>query len=96
MGVFENHPGNWQVFSFGTNDYPRVMVAFKDKIEKMIGFARTRGMHRLECKSIATHRLAHGCIKLVELKPEAVMKAYGRKGEDYILFSSGMAPRLMT
>jgi hypothetical protein len=87
MGVFANFPGNWQVFSFGTDLYPRVMVVFKDRIERMVAFARARGMHRLECRRIASHGLAHACIRLVELKPEVTMKQYGRHGEDFILFA---------
>lgn len=87
MGLFENHPGNWQVFSFGTDLYPRVMVTFKPKIDLMIAYARDLGMHRLECKSISSHTLAHGCIRLVGMTHEATLKSYGRNREDYYVFA---------
>ena len=87
LGIIENWPGNWQIYSFGTNDYPRVAVAFKDKADKMIAFGLDRGMRRLECRSIAHHHDAHRYIRLIGMKQEAVLPKYGSEGDDYILFS---------
>lgn len=87
MGVFENFPGNWQVFSFGTQDYMRVLVAFKPKLDKMIGFGLDNGMHRLECRSLADHHEAHRCIAFIDLQREATLRQYGRDGQDFALFA---------
>jgi hypothetical protein len=86
MGVFENFPGNWQIFSFGTDDYIRVLVAFKPKWYLMQDFLRDHGGHRLECRSLTTHKEAHRFLKLMGFAPEAVLQSYGRNREDYILF----------
>lgn len=87
IGVTESHPGCWQLFSFGTTDYRRVAVFFKSKLDKMVGFGRERGMHRLECRSLLSHVEAHRYIGLLELKLEATLHKYGRKGQDYLLFA---------
>lgn len=87
LGVFENFPGNWQVFSFGTPDYRRTLVAFKPKLDNMLGFARARGMHRLECRSLAHHRDAHRITRFIGMKPEATLRAFGRARQDYIVFA---------
>lgn len=87
ISIFENFPGNWQVASFGTTDYRRVLVAFKPKLEKLIGFARERGMHRLECKSLADHKDAHRTIRFLGMGDPQLLRCYGRKRQDYICFS---------
>ena len=87
IGVAENHPGCWQLYSFGTDTYPRVAAFFKPKLDKMIGFARERGMHRLECKSHITHRAAHRYIGLLDLRLEGTLVKYGKDGCDYLQFA---------
>jgi hypothetical protein len=86
MGIYENFPGNWEIFSFGTPDYIRVLVAFKPKWYLMIDYLRDHGGHRLQCRSLATHKEAHRFLKLMGFAPEAVLQAFGRDREDYILF----------
>jgi hypothetical protein len=86
MGVFENFPGNWQIFSFGTDDYIRVLVAFKPKWYLMLDYLKEHGGHRLECKSLITHKEAHGFLRMMGFKAECVLDNYGRHREDYILF----------
>jgi len=87
MGVCENFPGNWQVFSFGTEKYRRVLVYFKPKLDLMIAFGRERGMHRLECKSLASHKDAHRCTRFLGLGDPVLLRKYGRDGDDFLLFS---------
>lgn len=87
MGVMENWPGNWQVFSFGTEKYRRVLVYFKPKLEAMIAFGRERGMHRLECRSLASHIDAHRVTKFVGLGNPQLLRKHGRDGDDFVLFS---------
>lgn len=87
LGTAENFPGCWQVFSFGTADYVRCLVGFKPKVDKMIGFARENGMHRLEAKSLVSHHEAHRFIKLIGMQSEGILKCYGRRRQDYIQFA---------
>lgn len=86
MGVFENFPGTWQIFSFGTDDYIRALVAFKPKWPLMQDYLKEHGGHRLECRSLLTHRQAHRFLQLMGFKAEAILDCYGRNREDYILF----------
>jgi hypothetical protein len=87
FGAFENWQGNWQVFSFGTHDYRRVVVTFKAKLDAAIKFALENGARRLECKSHAAHKEAHALLRVVGFECETVMRSYGRDGADYLLFS---------
>lgn len=86
MGIFENFPGCWQIFSFGTHDYIRVLVAFKPKWYLMIDYLKQHGGHRLECKSLITHKEAHGFLRMMGFSAECILDQYGRHREDYILF----------
>ena len=86
FGVYENFPGNWHVFSFGTEDYARVLVACRENWDAMLAYALDRGMHRLECRSLAKHTEAHGFLRLLQFEKEAILEQYGRKRQDYILF----------
>jgi RimJ/RimL family protein N-acetyltransferase len=86
IGCFENFPGNWQIFSFGTEAYPRVLVAFLPYWQPLQSFALDRGMHRLECKSLSSHKEAHGFLRLMGFTQEATLLQYGRDRQDYFLF----------
>ena len=86
IGVFENHPGVWQIFSFGSDDYPRVLASVKPKLDLMWAFGRGRGMHRLECRSVISHTTAHKLLQIIGLDCEARLTQYGRDGADYLLF----------
>ena len=87
FGMFENWPGNWQVFSFGTNDYRRVVVTFREKLDTALKFARENGAHRVECKSHGTHKEAQALLRVVGFDLECVLRSYGRDGADYLLFT---------
>ena len=87
MGVAENFPGNWQIYSFGTERYMRVLVHFKPKLDAMWAFGQSRGMHRVECRSLANHHQAHRCIAMAGLTKEGVLRQFGRHRQDYVLFS---------
>lgn len=87
LGVFENFPGNWQVFSFGSNDYVRVLVCFRQKWPLMLAYVRDHGGHRIECRSLATHSEAHGFLRLMRFEREGVLRCYGRRKQDYVQFA---------
>lgn len=87
IGCFENFPGNWQIFSFGTDAYRRVLPAFKPKLDALTNFSLENGARRLECKSHIMHTESQALLRIVGFTPEAVLRSYGRDGADYVLFS---------
>lgn len=87
MGVFENFPGCWQLFSFGTDQYVRVLALFKPKLDLMWAFAREHGGHRVECKTHAQHITAHALCRIVGFTHEATFRNYGTDGADYLQFA---------
>src|SRR5262245_4323937 len=93
MGILENFPGNWQIYSFGTDAYIRVVATFWPKLRLMEAFGRDRGMHRLECKSRADHLGAHRGLYLMGLYPECTLPRYSRDGADYIQFGRTWPPQ---
>jgi hypothetical protein len=86
LGVFENFPGNWQIFSFGTEDYQKVVTGFLPSYRAAESYALDRGMHRLECRSLSSHKEAHGFLRAMGFDVEAVLRGYGRNRQDYVLF----------
>lgn len=45
------------------------------------------GAHRAEARSIAGHRAAHSWLKFLGAKEEAILRAYGKGGEDFHVFT---------
>lgn len=86
LGIFQNFPGNWQVYSFGTDQYPRVVVFLRDYMDAAVKYGLDNGMHRLECRSISSHKDAHGLLRLRGFTPEAILRQFGRRRQEYILF----------
>jgi hypothetical protein len=88
LGMFENFPGCWQVWSFGTQDYERVVAGFLHRFQQAIDAARgERGLHRIECRSIRIHSSAHKLLRVLGFKSEGVLEQYGRDRSDYFLFA---------
>jgi hypothetical protein len=88
LGIFENFPGNWQIWSFGTEDYPLVVVGFLERLTQAIEAARRdHGLHRLECRSIRIHSSAHRLLRVLGFESEGVLRCYGRDRSDYFLFA---------
>ncbi len=86
LGAFEQFPGNWQIFSFGSEQFQRVVTAFLPCYRKLVTHARELGCHRMECKSLADYTEAHKFLELMEFRRECTLHQYGRRRQDYILF----------
>jgi len=87
LGVFEQYPCCWQLFSFGTDAYPRVLTQFSPKMELMWQYARDHGMHRVECKSHVDHKTGHTLLRILGFTKEATLRMYGSDGADYLQYS---------
>lgn len=78
----------WSLFGFGTEDWIKVwrlvtLVARRD----MMRAVRDAGAVRAHCLSPAWHHDTHRWLRALGASHEAEMPAYGRNGEDMILFS---------
>ncbi len=89
FGAMPLHPGVWSIWMVATPDFTpatgKEMVRFIRRILRTE--MPTRGAHRVECKSLATHTVAHRFIRALGLCEEATQRAYGKGREDFIVFS---------
>jgi hypothetical protein len=87
IGVFQNWPGNWQMWSFGHDDYRRCAIAFYTRIDALKAFVVDNGGHRLECRSHVSHVEAQRFLEILGAEQEARLKAFGKDGADYFVYS---------
>lgn len=86
-GAYRVRSGVWSVFMVATDDWPKVALATTRAIVKgLIPYLKEAGAHRAECYSHAGHETAHRWLVMLGATPEARLRAYGRNGEDYVLF----------
>jgi hypothetical protein len=88
FGGAPRHPGVWQMFAFGTDDFNRIArsltrFAQRDVIPRLFG---ELGAHRLQADSHIRHVDAHRWLKRLGAVEESVRKGYGRDGSDYLHF----------
>ncbi len=88
-GMAEWQPGLGHLWAFGTKKIYGVLRDvtnhINDAIYKEI-FADSN-VHRVECRSIATHTQAHGWLEKIRLHHVADLPCYGKNAEDFKLFA---------
>lgn len=88
IGVSPLWPGVWTVWSFGTDDWPKAVLAMSRFGKRILKpFILARGAHRLQCESRIDHQEAHRWLIALGAKAEGRLRGYGRDGSDYIMFS---------
>ena len=87
LAVFEQWRGNWQIASFGTDNYHRAAVALKPKYYEAVDYARTNGGRRLECRSRFVHSSAQRLLGALGFTAEGTLRRYGADGSDYVQFA---------
>ena len=87
-GIAMHQPGVGQAWLVGT---PRINeCALEIARAGKAGIARfmdTPGCHRLQAFSVATHTVAHRWLASLGMRPESTLPKFGKRGEDFILFS---------
>ena len=88
IGAIPERKGVWGLFGLGTDDWQKVwrkvtIIAKRDMMQMVLD----AGAHRAHCMSPATHIETHKWLRFLGASHEAEMPAYGKQGEDYILFS---------
>jgi hypothetical protein len=87
LGIMQMWPRVWQVWMFGTDDFPRVAG-------RLIAHCRPRILQtlsdldalRVEAKSMADHKEAHRFLRRVGGHHEATLRNYGKNGEDFHVY----------
>lgn len=81
------HPGVWQVFCFGTDDWRRLALPITRFTKKnFVPKLWELGARRLQADSHQNHTDAHNWLRRLGAAPESVRKGYGRDGADYLHF----------
>lgn len=87
QGVLPFWPGVWGMFAYGTDLWPRVVLdmtkhAFRFIVPALLAVKA----HRVECRALATHTESRRWIEFLGAREEAVLKAYGKRQEDFVLY----------
>lgn len=88
IGATELHSGVWGLLGVGTDKWVEIWkpVTRLAKTE-MMAKVKEAGAHRAQCLSLATAKSVHRWLRFLGATHEADMPSYGRKGENFILFS---------
>lgn len=87
-GFFEFWPSVVTLMLFATDDFPQIVVPLtRFMLRVALPSYEGAGIHRVQ--AIALARNAETCrwLELLGLKREAVMRGYGKQGEDFIQFA---------
>lgn len=80
-------PGVWSVWMFATDRFGEVAIA-THRFAKEVFFPILNdvGYVRLECRSMASHTVAHRWLESLGGHREAVVSSYGKDGQNFILY----------
>ena len=80
-------PGVWSVWMFATDRFGEIAIA-THRFAKEVFFPVLKdvGYIRLECRSMASHKIAHRWLESLGGRREADVSCYGKGGQDFILY----------
>lgn len=88
IGAAPLHPCVWQVHMFATDRFTDVGIGLtRFALRVIIPALKAAGAHRLECRSIEGHIVAHRWLEFLGGVHEADLPMYGRKGETFRLYA---------
>ena len=89
MGAFvEKHPGVWEVYMFGTDDFDHVAIDMMRWVrEEARSILSAVDGHRVSCESRFDHHEAHKMIRALGGIEEATLRKRGKDGADYKIFA---------
>jgi RimJ/RimL family protein N-acetyltransferase len=87
LGVFPARPRVWEAFAFGTDAWSQVILSMTKQARRYIvpGLMRA-GVHRCECRALATHTDSRRWLLSIGFYEEATLKQLGRDGQDYVSY----------
>lgn len=94
FGAATIHPGVCSVWAAGTEEFQRVGRLVTKHVRKvMIPQLIDAGMHRAECRVMASNREARRWVEHLGATQEAVLVGFGSRQEDFILYAWYNEPR---
>lgn len=86
-GAVPMWPGVWSVWMFATDRFDEIAMS-TTKFAKRVFFPALdqSGWHRLECRSLASHSVAHKWLESLGAYKESESPAYGRSGETFLVY----------
>lgn len=88
IGVVELHPGVWQGWAYGTEDFARVVPRLTRLVRNELrAYVVNKGGHRLEVFSRFDHWAAHRWLERLGAVREGLMRGFGKDGADYVRFA---------
>lgn len=88
IGAFPLYPGVWGMFGLGTDDWQKIWRPITVAARRvMIPSVEVLGAHRMSCTSPIAHTETHKWLKFLGAEQEAVLRGYGKNGEDFVLFA---------
>lgn len=86
VGARPMWPGVWLGYSFGTDDWPLVVLSLTKHIKRFIIPAIGNfGAHRLQALSHGDHHSAHEWMRRLGFEKEAVLQEFGTGKEDFLV-----------
>lgn len=87
FGAVPVWPGVWEMWMFATDRWPEVaMEVTRFGRDTFFPGLEAAGYHRLQCRSLSTHKVAHRWLKHLGAYKESELPNYGRNGETFHLF----------
>lgn len=88
IGAYPLWPGVWSVWMYATDEIRHIGKSLTKHVRKVMIPALLAGeFHRGQCCSLAGHTEAHDWLRVLGASPEATLRGYGRKGEDFVIFA---------
>ena len=88
IGARQAHPGVWNLYGFGTDDYEHIMLEVTKHARRvMMPEVKATGAHRAQALSPADHVETHKWLRFLGAKEEARLGGFGKNGEDVLVFA---------
>ncbi len=87
-GMLLHRPNVATLLFFASDDFAPEGAAFTRFVtQRLFPTYRQRGVHRIECQSLDGYGEVHRWLGVLGLEREAVLRAFGRDGQDYVQFA---------
>ena len=87
-GLMWLRPNVATILFFATDDFDKIVTSLTRHVARnVIGTAKAVGARRIECFSLATYTEMRAWVEVFGLRPEGVLRAYGKNGEDFVPYA---------
>lgn len=87
LGAVPMWAGVWSVWMFATDRFDEIALSTHRFAKKTFFPALDQGgWHRLECRSLGTHEVAHRWLEALGAYKESEATKYGKAGESFIVY----------